>query len=58
MTRRVCCVCNIQYGNVDDGLEAVVDSHGYCERCYDEAMLAIRSQFPDYPADVPAGRCA
>jgi tetraacyldisaccharide-1-P 4'-kinase len=58
MTRVICCVCQRQYGTKEDGLETVMDSHGYCERCHDEAMLAMRSEFADYPADVPAGRFA
>ena len=58
MTRRVCCVCDKFMGWKEDGRAEVLDSHGYCERCYDEAMINIKSEYPDYPADVPAGRCA
>lgn len=56
MTRRVCCVCGHVLGWREDGHEAVIDSHGYCERCYDEQMLEIKTALPDYPADRPAGR--
>ncbi len=50
MTRRICCVCGIQYGETADGRAEVVDSHGYCERHYDEIMLQIKEQFADLPA--------
>lgn len=56
MLRRMCCVCGREMGWREDGHEAVVDSHGYCERCYDEQMLEIKTALPDYPADRPAGR--
>ena len=58
MILRQCC-CGVSLGEpIDDGVDGVMVSHGFCERCYDEEMLKIKSEFPDYPADVPAGRCA
>jgi hypothetical protein len=51
MTRRICCVCGIQYGTKDDGRDEVVDSHGYCERHFDEVMLQIKNEFAELPAD-------
>lgn len=56
MTRRVCCVCGHIMGWREDGRAAVVDSHGYCGRCYDAWMLEIKTALPDYPADRPAGK--
>jgi hypothetical protein len=46
MTRRICCVCGIQYGTKDDGRDEVVDSHGYCERHFDEVMMQIAEMLP------------
>lgn len=51
MTRRICCVCNVQYGQVEDGRDEVVDSHGYCERCAYEELLKMESYFPELPAE-------
>ena len=51
MTRRICCVCGIQYVTIDDGRDEVVDSHGYCERCHDAVMLQIKNEFAALPAD-------
>lgn len=54
MTRRICCVCGIEHAPpIDDGRDEVVDSHGYCERHYDEIMLQIKEQFADLP-----GQCS
>lgn len=55
MIRSVCCVCDKIYGTKPDGRHEVSDSHGYCERCYDEAMLQLNSQFAEYPSDRPYG---
>ena len=59
MIRSICCVCGIQYGTKPDGQEQVLDSHGFCQRHYDEAMAAIESQFAELPADLAHGeeRC-
>ena len=51
MIRSVCCVCGIQYGEKPDGQVEVRDSHGFCQKHYDEAMAAIEMQFADLPAD-------
>ena len=58
MIRSVCAVCGYVYSLNDDGRPEVMDSHGYCQKHFCEAMTEINTQFPDYPADVPAGRCA
>jgi hypothetical protein len=52
MIRRVCCVCGIQYGTKPDGREGVSDSHGFCQRHYDEQMANIESQFAELSADL------
>lgn len=52
MIRSICCVCNIQYASKDDGQAEVLDSHGFCQRHYDEAMANINSQFAELPADM------
>jgi hypothetical protein len=52
MIRSVCCVCGIQYGTKPDGMDGVRDSHGFCQRHYDEAMANIESQFAELPADL------
>ena len=51
MTRIICCVCGIQYGTRPDGQSEITESHGYCERHYDEAMANIKAQFAELPAD-------
>lgn len=52
MILRECCVCGVSLGApIDDGADGVRVSHGYCERCSDEAMLQIKSQFAELPAD-------
>jgi hypothetical protein len=51
MIRSICMICGIQYGTKPDGRDAVSDSHGLCERHYDEAMANIKAQFADLPAD-------
>jgi len=52
MTRRICCVCGASLGPpIDDGRDQVVDSHGYCERHFDEAMLQIKNELAELPAD-------
>jgi hypothetical protein len=56
--RSVCCVCGRIYGTKPDGRSDVRDSHGYCERCFDETMLNIKSQFAELPADGACGRAA
>jgi hypothetical protein len=50
--RSVCCVCGIQYGTKPDGLAEVRESHGFCQKHYDEAMANIESQFAELPADL------
>jgi hypothetical protein len=59
MLRVICCVCKIQYGTKPDGRTEVLDSHGFCQRHYDEAMAAIESQFSELPTDLAHGeeRC-
>lgn len=52
MIRSVCMICGVQYGTKEDGSEGVRDSHGYCQRHYDEAMIAIQNEFAELPADV------
>lgn len=52
MIRSICCVCGIQYGTKHDGRHEVLDSHGFCQKHYDEAMAAIESQFADLPAHL------
>jgi hypothetical protein len=51
MIRSVCCVCGVQYGTKPDGQDGVLDSHGFCQKHYDEAMAAIESQFAELQAD-------
>jgi hypothetical protein len=58
MIRSVCCVCGIQYGTKFDGRSEVRDSHGYCERHYDEAMVQLKGQFAELPADGACRRPA
>jgi hypothetical protein len=51
MIRRVC-FCGVELGPpIDDGQDRVIYSHGYCERHYDEAMLQIKNEFAELPAD-------
>ena len=45
MIRSICSVCKIQYGTKPDGRSEVSDSHGYCQRHYEEAMADIERQF-------------
>lgn len=52
MIRSVCMICGVEYGIKEDGSEGVRDSHGYCQRHYDEAMIAIQNEFAELPADV------
>ena len=58
MIRSVCCVCDKVYGLKFDGLAEVRDSHGYCERHYDEEMIKLKSQYAELPADRPYGGAA
>lgn len=58
MIRSMCCVCGIQYGEKQDGQSGVRDSHGFCQRHYDEAMANIESQFAELPADLAHGETA
>lgn len=51
MIRSICCVCGIQYGTKPDGRTEVLDSHGFCQRHYDEAMANIEAQFAELQAD-------
>lgn len=30
MIRKVCCVCSVEYGQINDGLKRDVKSHGFC----------------------------
>jgi len=55
MIRSVCCVCEAVYRTKDDGRQSVVDSHGYCERHYDEAMLDVKSYFAELSATGAEG---
>jgi hypothetical protein len=52
MIRSVCCVCGIHYGTKPDGRAEVLDSHGFCQKHYYEAMANIESQFAELPADL------
>lgn len=52
MIRSVCCVCGIQYGTKPDGREEVLDSHGFCQKHYDEQMASINAQFAELPDDL------
>jgi hypothetical protein len=52
MIRSICCVCGIQYGTKTDGQESVRDSHGFCQRHYDEQMANIEIQFAELSADM------
>ena len=45
MIRSICSVCKIQYGEKPDGRDEVSDSHGYCQRHYEEAMADIERHF-------------
>jgi hypothetical protein len=45
MIRSICSVCKIQYSTKQDGRAEVSDSHGYCQRHYEEAMANIERQF-------------
>ena len=58
MIRSVCQICGIQYGTKDDGQPEVRDSHGFCQRHYDEALAAIETQFAELPADRARGAAA
>ncbi len=51
MIRSVCCVCGCVYGTKEDGKPEVMDSHGYCQKHYDEAMIEMRSWFAEIDAD-------
>jgi hypothetical protein len=52
MIRRICMVCGVEHSPpIDDGRPGAVESHGYCERHYDEAMLALKDEFAELPAD-------
>lgn len=59
MILRECCCCGVSLGApIDDGVDGVRVSHGYCEKDYDEAMVQLRGQYAELPADRPHGRAA
>jgi hypothetical protein len=59
MILRQCCCCGVSLGApIDDGVDRVSVSHGYCERHYDDAMLQLQSQFAELPADGMRERVA
>lgn len=51
MLRSVCCVCGYVYGTKDDGQNEVLDSHGYCQKHYDEAMIELGATLAELEPD-------
>lgn len=51
MIRSVCCVCGHVYGTRIDGQAEVRDSHGYCQKHYDEAMIEARGPLAELEGD-------
>lgn len=51
MIRSVCSVCGYVYRTRDDGQAEVMDSHGYCQKHYDEAMIEIRAMQAELEPD-------
>ena len=44
MINIICCVCKKKYDEKDDGKNRIVESHGYCDKCFPEAMRNIKTK--------------
>ena len=51
MIRSVCSVCGYVYRTQDDGKPGVMDSHGYCQKHFDEAMLEMQATLVELEPD-------